>query len=226
ESAKVWHSQHGLILAVAAVAAAEDYFRTLLTDLVGVCALTAERVKSMETKLEFVFTSSVADAMRAVLDRESFSSAEAITTWTKKITGKKDTGLSLKTLLDEYERVCHVRHCAVHSGGYVSQHNARVLGVQAGTWISLGSPQAIHEIVAVVTGTIRAYNQELFEHTVERWLVEQELMGEWRLDRPAFTRLWNLFRSTRDIQAAASIRPNAYLAYRVVQPALRARNAS
>src|SRR5687768_11479736 len=52
---KEWHVQHGLILSASAVAVAEDYVRSLLTEVVQLCPLTERRVGSLSTRLEFVF---------------------------------------------------------------------------------------------------------------------------------------------------------------------------
>jgi hypothetical protein len=225
-----WQPQHGLILCSSAVAVAEDYFRSVLTDTVVVCPLCAARVGTLETKMEHVFTGSISDAVRGMLDRESFSSIDTIKDWTRKVVGTDlSKNLSLGVALKEFERVCHVRHCAMHAGGYVSGRNAGSLGVPTGSWISFGSPVAIHEIISVVAATIRSFNQNLFEVLLGNWIDQEELLGSWNCDRPKFSNLWKAFRSETDIvsskfSGAEPLKINAYLAYRSVQPAIVARN--
>lgn len=224
-----WDPQHGLILSSSVVAVAEDYFRSVLTEVVSACAHCAGRVKPLETRMEFVFNGSISDAVRGMLDRESFSSSATVKTWAKKIAGANfSSHRSLNVALEEFERVCHIRHCAVHSGGYVSAHNAQVLGVQPGTWISFSAPDAIYEIVAVVTATIRSFNQGLFEIVLGRWLDTGELTGAWAVDKQKFTMLWDTFRSERDIESSqlssSRLRLNAYHSYRSVQQAIVSRS--
>jgi hypothetical protein len=224
-----WDRQHGLILSSSAVAVAEDYFRSVLTDVVDVCELCAARVKPLETRMEFVFNGSVPDAVRGMLDRESFSSSATIKYWSKKIAGTSFSRYrSLTVALAEFERVCHIRHCAVHSGGYVSTHNAGVLEVPAGSWISFGAPDAIYEIISVVTATIRSFNQSLFEVVLGEWMDSGRLTGDWAQDRTPFSQLWNTFRSRRDIESSqlsdAKLRANAYASYRSLQQSLIARS--
>ncbi len=227
-----WRPQHGLILTSSAVAAAEDYFRSILTEAVVVCPLCAARVAPLETRMEFVFSSSVSDAVRGMLDRESFSSRETVMNWARKIAAMNLTDRpSLRIALEEYERVCHVRHCAMHSGGYVSSHNAHALDVPAGTWISFNSAKAIHEIISVVTATLRAFNQMLFETILSSWINENQLTGNWNDDKDRFTPLWCAFRSERDIASSRSMGPrplrsNAYHSYAVIRKAIVARTQS
>lgn len=227
-----WQPQHGLILCSSAVAVAEDYFRSILTDIVGICQLCANRVGILETRMEYVFSGSVADAVRGLLDRESFSSKDTIKEWAKKIAGMEFSGnRSLNVTLAEFERVCHVRHCAMHAGGYVSTRNAGSLGVPTGSWISFGSPSAIHEIISVVAATLRSFNQSMFEVLLGRWIDEGILSGTWDKDRDAFSRLWCAFSSKSDIASSKfsggpALKSNAYQAYRSVHPAIAGRARS
>lgn len=224
-----WNPHHGQILSASAVAVAEDYFRTILTEVAAICPLCKRAVGSLETKLSFVEDGSFADALRDVLDRTSFSSRVAIKDWSGRIAGfNPNSSQSLAGALSEYERVCHIRHCALHAGGYIASHNAEVLGVEPGTWITFSSPKSIYEIVAVVTATIRAFNQCLIEHLLTQWINEAILVGEWGHDGQWFRPLWNTFRSTGDIesgrfQGRSDLRVRPYDAYRLMQPAVRAR---
>ncbi|GAA1554380.1 hypothetical protein [Kribbella lupini] len=227
-----WKSQHGLILSSSAVAAAEDYFRTILTEIVNVCEYCAQRVEPLETRMEFVFSGSVAEAVRGLLDTSSLSSKENVTGWAKKIAGTafKDSR-SLLRLLDEFERICHIRHAAMHAGGQVSTRNARVLKVPPNTWISFGSPQAIYDITSVIVATLRSFNQTLFENILREWLDQNHMSGSWSDDASSFTALWELFKSTGDIESNRttgdkSLNPNAYQAYRSIRSSVAARRAA
>lgn len=229
DSSANWEPQHGLILSSSAVAVAEDYFRSILTEVVHTCVYCAARVEPIETRMEFVFTGSISDAVRGILHKESFSSSATIKAWAGKIAGANFASYaSLNVALEEFERVCHIRHSAVHSGGYISARNAAVLGVPAGTWISFSSPDAIYEIISVVTATLRSFNQSLFEVLLGRWIDEGKLVGNWVDDKGQFSSLWCTFRSERDIESSQllgpGLRSNAYQAYRSVQRLIVARS--
>ncbi len=227
-----WHPQHGLILSASAVAAAEDYFRSILTLCVSVCSYCEDRVRPLETRMEHVFSGSVDGAVRGMLDSESLSSRENVLSWTKKVTGQDlSRSVSLDTTMREFERACHIRHSAVHAGGYVSSRAARILGVASGSWISFSSPTAIHEFVSVVASTIRAYNQSLFSGLLGRWIDDSFLSGIWAEDRVAFESLWRAFRSEKDIESdriagGKVIKQSAYNAYRAVRPLIESRVAA
>ena len=227
-----WTTQHGLILSGSAVAVADDYFRTVLVDVATYCPLSKQMVMDLETRMEFVVSGSISDALRSSLHLTSFASAENVKTWTKRIAGYRITAAeSAGANLALFERACHVRHCAIHAGGYVAAHNARVLGVEVGSWISISSPASVHEVVAVVAATLRAYNQGLFEHLLSRWITENILSGDWSADKVLFERIWQIFRSKSDLESArlqgrANVRSRPYDAYLVIRRAIRSRNAS
>lgn len=227
-----WNTQHGLILSSSAVAAAEDYFRSILTDVVTICPVCMTRVQPLETRMEFVFSGSVADAVRGMLDGESFSSKSNVIKWSKRIAGVDlNNQRSLEVALAEFERACHIRHAAIHAGGYVSTRNAVELGVPPGSWIAFDSPAAIHEIVSVITACLRSYNQLLFESILTGWLRDGLLLGDWTLDRDRWTQLWRAFRSEGDIASSREggptpLRSTAYLAYVSMRAAFASRAAS
>lgn len=224
-----WHQQHGLILSASAVAVAEDYIRSILTDLVSLCPIVKRNAGSQSTRLEYVFSGNVGEAVRAVLDRESFSSQKTINDWLKTLVGSTtDKNRSAVVALEEFERVCHIRHCAIHAGGYVSSHNARVLGIEAGSWIAFETPDAIHEIIGVVVATIRVLNQHIFSSVVSKWIDEGVLSGQWTSDRDLFAPMWRAFYSAKDSESGTlngdPLARRAYDAYRSVQGAALARS--
>ncbi len=182
--------------------------------------------------MEFVFSGSVSDAVRGMLDGQSFSSKLNVTTWSKKIANVDlKNERSLDVALTEFERICHIRHAAIHAGGYVSTRNAVALEVPSGSWISFGSPAAIHEIVGVITASLRAYNQVLFESVLAGWLKEGILRGDWSADSQTFTGLWRAFRSEGDIASSrvtgsVPIRNTAYSAFLPVRRAFASRAAN
>lgn len=225
----MWKPQHGLILSAAAVSAAEDYFRSVLTETVALCVLCRARVADLETRMEYVSSGSLPEALRAHLDRTSFSKADTVKDTARSLTGVSiPSGSSLSFLLNEFEVVCHIRHCAVHSGGYVASHNASVLDVPPGSWISFKTAQPIYRIVRVVTACVRAFNQTLFEHVLGRWIDQRLLAGEWNADRDAFDPLWRTFRSALDTEGARKsgqegFYSNSFHAHRSISRAVRLR---
>ena len=231
DSAKHWRPQHGLIFSSSAVAAAEDYFRSILTEVASLCPVCERKIRPLETRLEFVLSGSVADAVRGALDHESFSSKTNVATWSKKIASFDPlTHTSLKRALSDFDRVCHIRHAAIHAGGYVSTRNAEVLDIPPGSWIAFESPLAVHEVINVIASTIRAYNQLLFERILSSWLEEGIMQGDWTADRDRFTPLWDAFKCLGDINSSGaaggiSLRKTAYRNYQLTRSAFEARRA-
>lgn len=227
-----WQTQHGLILTASAVAIAEDYVRSILADIVMLCPLAAERSYVLDTRMEFVFEGDPSEALRGVLDRQSFSSRSNVAEWLKRLLGKpvlRDS--TLDTLLADFERVSHIRHCAVHAGGYISAHNAKSLGVPRGHWISFSEPGAVHEVIATVASTVRSVNQFVFESIVASWIDSRVLCGRWGIDKALFDPLYRAFVSLEDSSSArysphgVRVRERAYDSYRVIRSSVLARNA-
>lgn len=227
-----WEPQHGLILTASAVAIAEDFVRSILADVVTLCPLAAERSYELDTRMEFVFEGDPSEALRGVLDKQSFSSRTTVTEWLKRLLGKPVAKNStLDTLLADFERVSHIRHCAVHAGGYISGHNAKNLGVPRGHWISFAEPGAVHEVIATVASTVRTVNQFVFESVVSSWIDQQVLCGVWSVDKLRFDPLYRALVSLEDSESSrfnpqsVRIRERSYDSYRSIQKAVVSRNA-
>lgn len=224
-----WAHQHGSMLAAAAVAAVEDYFRTIFVEIAMICPFAVRQSNGFATKVMFVETGSREQALRSTLELVSFSSTENIDDWCSKLVGlKASKDPSLNPLMRDFEGVCHLRHCITHAGGYVSVNNSSALQASPGSWVSIDSTQNIHQIIAVLTRLLRAFNQWLFSAVLNRWINEATLTGEWNEDRELFATLWSTFASSLDInttlpQGETVVPSNAYFAYRKIQANLRSR---
>lgn len=221
-----WNANHGLILTAAAVAAVEDYVRSILALLPTICPFARERAETLTAPLRFLGLDNLSDAVRHSIGDASFSNISTIRDWSKRIAGSDlKASPSLKSALAEYERICHLRHCAVHAGGYVAQHNARELGLEPGSWIALRSPAVVYEVVSIATSAMRSLNQELFRQTVTIWIDKEWLVGDWAADRESFSVLWRAFASKVDAESGPDvpIPRNGYQAYRQIRPAVLAR---
>lgn len=223
-----WKSPYGLALSASAVAVADDFFRSIFVEIVDVCPMAAERTKTLETRLEYVSLGSRAEAMRDILSMSSFASMSTVKSWLKQVIGMGTLPIDLKRVLQDYERVCQVRHVAIHTGGHVTALNADKLGVPAGAWIFPDTPKSVYDVIAAVAAVVRAFNQSALDSIIGGWLDSMLLTGDWSRDRPSFEPLWRTFYSKRDQASAAvsnslTIRSNGYQAYRLVQASARSR---
>ena len=107
-------------------------------------------------------------------------------------------------VLDEFDKVCELRHCAVHSGAIVPGKNAVKLGIApiAGTpTLAIGFSQ-VQECAAVCTSLAVSLNLDLFGAIAERWATTWRNQRSWtaKTEHEHFKELWNAFYSDYELQ--------------------------
>jgi hypothetical protein len=196
------------------VSASEQYFRTTLGLLVGVCPVCAEQSSAQNLAFYSVDYYERTHLGLALVDT-SLAGSEGIIRLTKKLTGIEIKGnSSVDVALKGYDRVCHLRHAAVHSRGELSARNVHELDLRAQGRLSLDlSAIKFQVLLAVCQNAVRAYNRFMFQKIVTRWIGERRLTGSWSEDKALFTAVHRLFVSRRD--KTASINPyNAHRSLR------------
>lgn len=193
------------------VSSSEQYFRRVLGLLVGVCPICALAAGSQNLSL-FAVDYYDRDQLGIALLDSSLAAADGVRKQTKKLTDIEiRRGSSVDAALEEYDRVCHLRHAAVHSRGELGPRNVQKLGLDASKRLCLDlSAVQFQVLLAVCQNAVRAYNRFLFKTVLSRWDVRRVLQRTWSNDRALFAALHQLFVSRRDGTAPTS----PYNAYR------------
>lgn len=203
----------GRLVLLGLVSGVESYFRGVFGGLLRACPC-AQR-SSADQLIPFGAVAHYGpDAVAlALFDAGSLAGAEEVVGRTKKLLGIDiSRGSSLWAALDEFDKVCHLRHAAVHARGTLARRNVVALGM-SGTATPLAlevSFAGLHQAGAACHSVVRAYNRFVYRKSVERWLATNLLTGRWSADKAAFQPLFDLFVSRRD--SAGPTR--AYDAYR------------
>ena len=200
------------LLLLGLLSATESYFRSILASLLELCPFSREHSKPQ------VFTLGAADYYKgrqlglAILEQKPLSGAAEVRKHTEKLTGFNiRQGSSVEAALRDFDKLCHLRHAAVHSYGEFGGHNLRVLELEPESRSCLNLDRfKFQRLIGASHNVVRAYNGFLFENVVGRWIDKCFLNGTWQEDREQFRSLFMAFRSKHDGVAPT----NAYQAHR------------
>jgi hypothetical protein len=108
-----------------------------------------------------------------------------------------------KALLDQYERVCLLRHGIVHGDGLLPGRNAVQLDVPryAKPVRIVVRYAQLQEIAAVINTLVMTLNRELFAIMCERWAITWRTRADWdpELEGPLFNQIWTIFHSAEGL---------------------------
>ncbi len=214
------NSALGKVLLLGIVSATEHYFRALISGLVQVCPVVRRQAASLPLSFGALDYYRREDLGLALLEHVSLATAGEVRKQTQRLLGvdtKQDA--STDAALTEYEKLCQLRHAAVHAHGELSHQNLHELGVTAGAGrlaLRIELP-GFHAAADVCHNVVRSYNRLLYRKTLEHWIGEKVLSGSWKEDRVRFAGVHTLFYSRRDAKGVAI----AYNAYRSFLPTLR-----
>lgn len=208
----------GKVLMLGIVSATEHYFRTILSGLIHICPVVRNRAASQAIPFGALEYYSNASIGLAIFEHLSLADPKEIQKLTSKLIGfQVEQESSAKAAFVEFDKLCQIRHAAVHSRGDLSLKNLQDLGME----VTAGRPLAIHfelsslhTAASICQNVVRAYNRLAYRKTVEAWIGEHLLTGVWAQDRVRFTPLFELFHSCNDGRGYS----NAYLAHRPLTP--------
>ena len=195
----------GLIL-LGYVSAVESYFREIIRKLILID--TASKRKCEKHSLTYgaaiIYDSEMLP--EAMLENCSFAGSENIEKSLKNFLGikKGDYSSDLNEALDQFSKVCQLRHCSVHRFGRLGSNNAIALGLEDHKEY-LEKPLKIkfnplQQIFLVCNNVVKEINNFLFEKILDRNVSEGLYSWEWdlRKDKNEFIKYYNLFLSEKN----------------------------
>lgn len=195
-------TQNNLIL-LGYISAVESYLREIIRKII--ITDKAARISSEEQQLNYGAAINYAPEMlpEALLERSSYASKKNIIDSFKSFLGINGNSPSelIKTL-DEFEKICHLRHCVVHRFGKLGSSNAIKFGLDKHSNclekpIKLDSNK-LFTINQVCENTVLVINDYLFKKILERTVQPEYSKWQWdlRKDKTEFAKYYNLFVST------------------------------
>ena len=212
------NSSLGRLILLGVVSEVESFFKQVLGGCVRLCNSCRRSASSHVIPFAAVDYYENDDIEYALVESISFATNGEIVRQTKKLTGL-DLGSSpeLKTAVQQFDHVCHLRHAAVHASGILGTGNIREISRESRMKLQVDLQFAeIQTIVAICHNLVREYNRALYSKVIDRWLDDKLLKGDWQVDRNQFAPVFQLFHSVEDSCGPS----NAYNAYRSLRPTL------
>ncbi|MFO1393993.1 MAG: hypothetical protein U1F09_09565 [Steroidobacteraceae bacterium] len=206
------------LLVLGVVSSAEFYFRSIIAEIARTCPLCERQAEIVHIPFgspAFYKDSAFALAMSA-FEHESLADSKKIAGEIRRFAGFSiPDASSVKKALDDFERLCELRHCFVHARGHVGLKAMRALGeARAAHKILVGQQQAL-DLIKLSHNAVRAVNHYVSNEIVNRWIDNDVLSGQWAEDKALFTRYWRLF-SKRNEDAYGGVPRKAYTQIRPI----------
>lgn len=192
---------NGSMAIVALVSITENYFRSILVGVLRDCIVAQKHASKSTIGFGSAVWHKQGGIERGAFENTSFSEKIKIYEATRKYIGVELKGTDLDPIINEYGKVCELRHGIVHSSRYLAGKNALVLDIPSSSkhlLISIGYSE-VQQVASICTTLIVSYNRHLFKCLCKRWAID------WRTEQwdkqkedQTFKKIWNAFYSTED----------------------------
>jgi hypothetical protein len=187
----------GQLVLLGAVAAVESYIRTLFRRLIAADKICQEAVEHMDVSFGAAMHLTKDLLPEAILERISFLSHSNISESIRTLLAVKGAlSPELETAIEDYVRVCQLRHCAVHRFGKLGVNNAIQLGLENHKAL-LEKPlllnyRALQDAIAIATSFVKTLNNFLFNALLSR-VPHDQWTGLYSKDRQVFGSYYLIF---------------------------------
>lgn len=196
----------GRLLVLGIVSAAEGYARAILAASLEICPLARATAAKKAAPIGGLLWHGKTGFSRSVFENSSLASREEL------VKAFKDVGLTLddanfKSILEDFDSVCHLRHGIVHGDGFLPGRNAVHLDIpryENPVRIVVGYAQ-LQEVASVVTTLVVSINRQLFADMCTRWAVNWRKRSDWAPDQEdrLFRKVWATFHSADEREKRA-----------------------
>ena len=161
------------------------------------CPICQRTAGEKSVNLGGVFWHGQSGFSRSAFEHLSFSSADELKKAANGFVGIKLEDAKFKQPLDEYEKICQLRHGIVHNDGVLPGRNAVQLGVrkyEKPVVIEVGFAK-LQEAAAVIDTLVVSMNRELFSVMCKRWAIDwrQGLNFSTDDEKRMFRKIWAAF---------------------------------
>lgn len=190
-------SYQGQLVLLGLIAAVESYFRTLFRKLIDFDADCQAKVQRESVSYGAAVHLTKELLPEALLERVTFISRTNIVDALKDLLAVRGAlPPELDLAINDYVRVCQLRHCAVHRFGKLGVSNALSLGIENHKSL-LEKPlkfdyAALQNTIAISTGLVKTINNFLFNEMISR-IPENKWTGKYANDKKLFMDYYKLF---------------------------------
>jgi hypothetical protein len=193
----------GALLALAIVSCTENYFRNIFCSILKICSDSQKLAAKNDINFGSVIWHPNEVIERGAFENISLAGADSIIKTTRKYTGIEiKPNNNVYAILEEFDKVCELRHGIIHSQKVLAGKNAIILKVPSSTLITKINIRfaQLQEISSICTTLIVAFNQLLFEQMCKRWATSWRTSPFWNQQNEYqyFKEIWNSFHSVID----------------------------
>lgn len=184
----------GGLLLLGVVSAAEAYFRSSFSFALEVCPIAREVSAEKQINLGGVLWHGQSEFRRSAFEHLTFCSGEDVKRHAFGYLKFKMRDAEFSAPLDEYEKVCHLRHGLVHNAGILPGRNAVQIGAKSykrPVKIDLDFGR-LQNLIAAVDTLVLTFNRELFDELCKRWATSWRQRADWdaQLEEKLFNYVW------------------------------------
>lgn len=188
------------LLLLELVSTAEMYFRQVLASLPRMCPVSKECASKAHLALGAMTYYHEDWLPLGLLEHQSLSGKGEVKKATFHLTGiaVPENG-SVSKALEDFERICQLRHAIVHARGNLWFKNASDLGLPLDPQLQVRlNAMGFQTLVAQCHNAVRAFNAYIAEKILGNWIGKRVLSGSWRTDKARFAAYHALFASKED----------------------------
>ncbi|AEI82983.1 hypothetical protein CNE_BB2p01720 (plasmid) [Cupriavidus necator N-1] len=182
------------------IAAVESYLRAILRRLIAMDSICQESVHRRDVSYGAAIHLTKDMLPEAVLEKISFISKGSIVDSIRELAGiKGNLPPDVTASIDDYVKICHLRHCAVHRFGKLGVSNAIALGLEDHKEL-LEKPLlldylSLQNSIVISTGMVKTINNFLFNEIVSR-ISDSRWTGVYKTDKRLFLTYYKIFADT------------------------------
>jgi len=215
-------NQFASLILLGYVSAVESYFREIIRKLILVDNASRKKCEKHSLTYGAALTHELEMLPEALLEACSFTGSNNIKESLKNFLGitKGDYSSDVNEALDQFSKVCQLRHCSVHRFGRLGSNNAIALGLEEHKEY-LEKPlkidfNTLQEIFLICNNTVKEINNFLFEKILTRSVSEGAYDWKWdlRKDKAEFKKCYDLFVSAINPPEPAPTLHDAYEEFR------------
>jgi hypothetical protein len=212
-------SELGILLLLGYVSAVEGYMRALIRRLINCDPFSQNKCETFQVTYGAVLHHTSDLLSDALLEETVFSSGPSLSAALTKFVGFDSFSTNTKSLVGDYDAICHLRHCCVHRFGRLGAKNATALGLaKHGKYLE--KPVVIRkadmvDIADLLFALVKSINNEVFGFVLKRSatsrLTPESNVGigwTWKVkeDRSIFQKYYVIFASKNDATPSPPLR--------------------
>lgn len=190
------------LVLVGLISLTENYFREILAGIVTICPKAKQKSATKSLNLATAWIG-FGELEKGAFENTSFSDPKIVKKNLNDLVDVNITNINqIAAPLEEFGKLCELRHAIVHSAGLLAGKNAVKLELPSSrnsVRIKIGFSE-LQESAAICSSLVCAVNLELFVNMAAKWLNEWPKTPAYRGENlnMLFRKIWGLFYSEFD----------------------------